>query len=153
MGTIHAGGSMQAFYRFESCLKMNTLVDKINRTQIAMSINGVISIQRVIIRKEVNGIWQTSSKRRITSIMRVKGYDPRFDFYEHEFLYQDTELLALTADGTEIDTKNDFSDFTTEPVVSPSSAAQSISDHPDNAPEINNTDDFKDFTQGAKNEN
>lgn len=152
MATIHAGGAMQALYRFESCLKMNPLVEKINRTQIAMSINGVISIQRVIIRKEVNGIWQTSSKRRITSIMNVKGYDPRFDFYEHDYPYQDKELLSLTADGTEINTKDDFRDFTAKPVMSPSSTAQSISDHPDNTPEINNTDDFKNFTKGANNE-
>lgn len=111
MGTIHASGSLQAINRFESCLKMNPLIDKINKAQIAMALNGIISIQRITIRTEDNGIWQTSTKRRITSIMRIKGYDPRFDYYEHEFLYRDPELFELTSDGGRVDTASDFEEF------------------------------------------
>ena len=114
LATIHGSGALQGIYRFESCLKMNPNIgNNINRTQIAMAIHGVISIQRINITKEVNGLWYSERKRRVTSIMRIKGYDPRYDFYDHEFLYQDPEVFQFTGDGAKVDTDSDFNDFAT----------------------------------------
>jgi type IV secretion system protein VirB11 len=112
LATIHGSGALQGVYRFESCLKMNpTQGNNINRTQIAMAIKGIVSIQRINITKEVNGIWYSEKKRRVTSIMNIKGYDPRYDFYDHEFLYQDPELFELTGDGAKVDSGSDFNDY------------------------------------------
>ncbi|MBY0243990.1 MAG: Flp pilus assembly complex ATPase component TadA [Sphingobacteriaceae bacterium] len=136
LGTIHASGSLQAINRFESCLKMNPLIDKINKSQIAMALNGIISIQRISIRTEVNGVWQVTTKRRITSIMRIKGYDPRFDYYEHEFLYRDPELFDFTSDGGRVDTASDFEQYQEQQPVAAAKAQT------DTNVDLNNQDDF-----------
>lgn len=115
MGTIHAGGSKQALYRFEQCLSENEEVGKIqpvHRLQIAAAISGIASIQKVTILKEVNGVRQATITRKLTSLLHIKDFDPRHNIYEESWLYKDPESFMLTTDATEVDSTNDFNDFT-----------------------------------------
>ena len=111
MGTIHADGAAHALFRFEQCLTESDEVEKINRAQIASGIHGIVSIQKVTIVKEVDGIPQAQIKRRVTAIRAIKGYDPRYDLYEDTWLYKDPEAFMLTQDGVDVKNANDFSDF------------------------------------------
>lgn len=117
MGTIHADGASHALHRFEQCLSENEEVGKVtpaHRIQIASSIQGIISIQKVTILREKNGVREAEIKRKLTALRYIKGYDSRYDLYEDQWLYKDPESFMLTMDGTTVDNTNDFEEFKTK---------------------------------------
>ena len=111
MASIHADGAAHALYRFEQCLTESNEVERINRIQIASSIRGIVSIQKVTLFKEVNGIRQATIKRRVTAIREITGYDPRHDIYEDLWVYKDPEAFMLTGDGQTVNNEEDFAEF------------------------------------------
>lgn len=118
MGTIHADGAAHALNRFEQCLSENEEVGKVtpaHRIQIASSIQGIISIQKVTIPYEKNGVRDAAVKRRVTALRYIKSYDPRYDLYEDQWLYKDPESFMLTMDGPAVDNADDFAEYQTKP--------------------------------------
>lgn len=111
MGTIHAEGASLALDRYEQCLTESEEVEKINRSQIAGAIHGIISIQKVTLVKDVNGVREAQVKRKVTAIRQIKGYDPRYDLYEDSWLYKDPESFMLTADAAVMNNKDDFAEY------------------------------------------
>ena len=94
-GTIHANGAYEATFRFEQCVKEHpecagTIVP---RAQIALAVNGVISIQKTTVRVERDGYVENVIKRKVTALRQIRGYDPKHDLYEDIMLYQDKEAV------------------------------------------------------------
>lgn len=121
MGTIHADGAKHALYRFEQCLSENEEVGKIqpvHRLQIASGIQGIASIQKVTILSEVNGVKTATIKRKLTSLLHIKGFDPKYDIYEESFQYKDPESFMLTADATSVSSTDDFAEYAEDDLLS-----------------------------------
>lgn len=81
IATIHANGVNEAIYRFESCVRDHPEV-KINRQEIGFTINGIISIQNVTLKEEVNGQYTNVVRRKVTALRQVLQYDPDKDVYQ-----------------------------------------------------------------------
>ncbi len=81
LATIHANGINEALYRFESCIRDHPNI-KINRQEIGFTVNGIISIQNITIREEVNGEYINIVKRRVTGLRQIIAYDPDKDIYQ-----------------------------------------------------------------------
>lgn len=81
VATIHANGVEEALYRFEGCIA-DHINAKINRREIGFTINGIVSIQNMTIRREINGEYQNETKRRVTALRQILHYDPDKDIYQ-----------------------------------------------------------------------
>lgn len=94
-GTIHANGAYEATFRFEQCVREHPDCSgsAIPRHQIALALNGVISIQKTTVRVQKNGSFQNIIKRKVTALRQITGYDPKYDKYEDIILYQDKEAV------------------------------------------------------------
>ncbi|MCC2644936.1 MAG: P-type conjugative transfer ATPase TrbB [Burkholderiales bacterium] len=115
MASIHADGAAEAIYRFEQCMLENSEAQNVSKGQIASAINGIVSIQKVTILKEVNGIWENTIKRKVTAVRQITGYDEKHKLYTDQWLYKDPESYMLTTDGNSVPT-DDFSVYQT-PVI------------------------------------
>jgi len=98
-GTIHANGALEATFRFEQCVREHPdcAGSAIPRHQIALALNGVISIQKTTVREQKNGYFQNVIKRKVTALRQITGYDPKHDIYEDIMLYQDKEAVIEEA--------------------------------------------------------
>lgn len=94
-GTIHANGANEATFRFEQCVKEHPdcASAPIPRHQIALALDGVISIQKTTVRVQKNGYHENVIKRKVTALREIKGYDSKYDIYEDIMLYQDKEAI------------------------------------------------------------
>ncbi|MCC2624312.1 MAG: P-type conjugative transfer ATPase TrbB [Burkholderiales bacterium] len=110
MASIHADGAAEAIYRFEQCMLENSEAQNVSKGQIAGAINGIVSIQKVTILKEVNGIWENTIKRKVTAVRQITGYDVKHQLYTDQWLYKDPESYMLTTDGSALPT-DDFSEY------------------------------------------
>jgi Flp pilus assembly CpaF family ATPase len=110
MASIHADGANEAIHRFEQCIKESSEVDNIPHEQIASAINGVISIQKVTILKETNGILENIIKRKVTAVRAITGYDSKHELYTDRWLYKDPESYMFTGDNN-VSNHDDFSDY------------------------------------------
>lgn len=81
IATIHANGVNEALYRFESCVRDHPNV-KINRQEFGFTINGIISIQNIMVKEESHGEIINVSKRRVTALRQIIQYDPEKDIYQ-----------------------------------------------------------------------
>lgn len=81
VATIHANGVNEALYRFESCIRDHPEV-KINRQEIGFTVNGIISIQNITVKKTINGEFQNVVKRKVTALRQILQYDPDKDVYQ-----------------------------------------------------------------------
>lgn len=81
VATIHANGVNEAIYRFESCVRDHPDV-KINRQELGFTINGIISIQNIMVKEELNGELINVSRRRVTALRQIMQYDPEKDVYQ-----------------------------------------------------------------------
>ncbi len=81
IATIHANGVNEALYRFESCVRDHPGV-KVNRQEVGFTINGIISIQNITMREEVDGEYQNVVKRKVTALRQILQYDPNKDIYQ-----------------------------------------------------------------------
>ncbi len=55
---------------------------KINRQEIGFTINGIISIQNITLREEVNGEYINVVRRKVTALRQILQYDPVADIYQ-----------------------------------------------------------------------
>lgn len=81
VATIHANGVNEALYRFESCIADHVNA-KVNRREIGFTVNGIISIQNMTIRQDINGEYQNVTKRRVTALRQILQYDSDKDIYQ-----------------------------------------------------------------------
>lgn len=98
LGSIHADSAKEAIARFEQCVRESSEVEKLPKEPIAGAINGIISIQRVTLIKEVNGIKENVIKRKVTAVRSITGYDRKYDIYTDLWLYKDPETFMQTLD-------------------------------------------------------
>ncbi len=110
MASIHADGAKEALFRLEQCIRESKQVANLSRDQIAGAINGVISIQKVTVLKEKNGIFENVTKRKVTAVRAITGYDATHDIYTDTWLYRDSEAFMLTTDSIMPNT-NDFEEY------------------------------------------
>ena len=120
MASIHSDGAKEALYRFEQCLRESREIGVLPKEQIACAINGIISIQKVTIRKERNGIFENIIKRKVTAVRAITGYDAKHDLYTDQWLYKDPESFMLTADNN-ILAADDFAEYQNTPTDSKNS--------------------------------
>jgi type IV secretion system protein VirB11 len=81
IATIHANGVNEALYRFESCVCDHPEV-KVNRQEVGFTINGIISIQNITLREDINGEYQNVVKRKVTALRQILQYDIDKDIYQ-----------------------------------------------------------------------
>ena len=81
IATIHANGVNEALYRFESCVRDHPGV-KVNRQEVGFTINGIISIQNITLREDIDGEYQNVVKRRVTALRQILQYDTEKDIYQ-----------------------------------------------------------------------
>lgn len=103
-GTIHANGAYEATFRFEQCVKEHPdcANSSVPRHQIALALNGIISIQKTTVRVQKNGYYENIIKRKVTALREIVGYDPKHDIYEDIMLYQDKEAVIEEKNPLEI---------------------------------------------------
>lgn len=87
--TIHANGAREAISRFEQCVAENPESGVIPKEQIAYAVNAIISIQKVTVRREVNGHYDFIVKRKVTALREITGYDKNHDIYEDLYYHKD----------------------------------------------------------------
>ncbi len=92
LATIHASGAREATARFEQCMKESPEAGNVPREQIAFALNGIISIQKVTMREVINGEVTFTTKRKVTALRQINGYDERYDKYIDLFPYIDNEF-------------------------------------------------------------
>lgn len=95
MGTIHANGAYETTFRYEQCIKEHPDCKDmpVQRDQICLALNGIISIQRTTVRVQRDGYWENVTKRKITALREITGYDPKHNVYEDIMYYQDKEAV------------------------------------------------------------
>ncbi len=81
VATIHANGVTEALFRFESCLRDN-LEAKVNRQEIGFTINGIIAIQNITVKENINGELCNTVKRKVTALRQIIQYDMSKDIYQ-----------------------------------------------------------------------
>ncbi len=103
-GTIHASGAYEATFRFEQCVKEHPdcANSPVPRHQIALALNGIISIQKTTVRVQRNGYYENVIKRKVTALREIIGYDPKHDIYEDIMLYQDKEAVIEEKNPQEV---------------------------------------------------
>ena len=81
LSTIHANSGPQALTRFTTCVMMSgvELPHKVVRSNIGDALNILVHLSR------------RNSKRKVTEILAIKGYDPGQDQYQLETLYQSSD--------------------------------------------------------------
>ena len=89
LATIHANGAKEAIHRFEQCINENPEAGETPKEQIAYAVNGIISIQKVTVRREVDGHFEFIVKRKVTALREIRGYDKNHGIYEDIYLHQD----------------------------------------------------------------
>jgi type IV secretion system protein VirB11 len=89
LATIHANGVEEALHRFEGCIADHVNA-RVNRKEIGFTINGIISIQNMTIRQNINGEFQNSTKRKVTALRQIMQYDPDRDIYQ-DIIYDKIE--------------------------------------------------------------
>ena len=100
MGTIHANGAIEAAFRFEQCIKehQDCRDMPVQRDQISMALNAVISIQRTTVRiTNKAGHNENVVRRKVTALMEITGYDPKHNLYEWIPYYLDKEAILEQA--------------------------------------------------------
>ena len=103
LATIHASSAEEATGRFEQCISENPEAGTVPRDQIAYAIGGIISIQKVTVRVEVDGHVQFIVKRKITGLRQINGYDKKHDIYESVYLYRDDGVFEQEAEKPKTD--------------------------------------------------
>lgn len=82
LATIHANGVNEAVYRFENCIQDHPNV-KVNRQELGFTLNGIISIQNIMQRQQLdNGDFQNIVKRKVTALRQIIAYDSDKDIYQ-----------------------------------------------------------------------
>lgn len=89
LATIHASGAKEATYRFEQCILENPEAGNSPRDDIGMALNGIISIQKVTVRQEVDGQIEYVVKRKVTALRQIMGYDKEHNIYQDIYVYRD----------------------------------------------------------------
>jgi P-type conjugative transfer ATPase TrbB len=89
VATIHANGVEEALHRFESCIADHVNA-KVNRKEIGFTVNGIISIQNMTVRKEIDGEYQNTTQRRVTALRQILQYDQDKDIYQ-DIIYDKLE--------------------------------------------------------------
>lgn len=89
VATIHANGVEEALHRFESCIS-DHVGAKVNRKEIGFTINGIVSIQNMTIRQDINGEYQNTIRRRVTALRQIMQYDADKDIYQ-DIIYDKVE--------------------------------------------------------------
>jgi P-type conjugative transfer ATPase TrbB len=90
VATIHANGVTEALYRFENCI-LDFNGARVNRKEIGFTINGIISIQNITVKKSLpNGDFVNQVKRKVTAIRQILDYDRDNDIY-HDIIYDKME--------------------------------------------------------------
>ena len=93
IATIHANGVNEALYRFESCVSDHAGV-KVNRQEVGFTINGIISIQNITLKEEVDGEYQNVVKRKVTALRQILQYDTDKDIYQ-DIVYDQLDFDRL----------------------------------------------------------
>ena len=93
VATIHANGVNEALYRFESCIRDHPDV-KINRQEIGFTVNGIISIQNITLRENINSEYCNVVKRKVTALRQILQYDPDKDVYQDIIYDKISEYLG-----------------------------------------------------------
>lgn len=96
-GTIHANGAYEATYRFEQCVKEHPECagSEIPREQIALAVDGIISIQKTLTRVQKDGFIDTVITRKVTALREITGYDPEHKKYVDIIYYKDEEAAKF----------------------------------------------------------
>ncbi|MCE3268005.1 MAG: P-type conjugative transfer ATPase TrbB [Burkholderiales bacterium] len=81
VATIHANGVKEALHRFEGCIADHVSA-RVNRKEIGFTINGIISIQNMTIRKDIGGDYQNTTQRKVTALRQILQYDAEKDIYQ-----------------------------------------------------------------------
>ncbi|MCC2645215.1 MAG: P-type conjugative transfer ATPase TrbB [Burkholderiales bacterium] len=81
VATIHANGVEEALHRFEGCIADHVSA-RVNRKEIGFTINGIISIQNMTIRKDIGGDYQNTTQRKVTALRQILQYDAEKDIYQ-----------------------------------------------------------------------
>ncbi|MFN8770211.1 MAG: ATPase, T2SS/T4P/T4SS family [Neisseriaceae bacterium] len=81
IATIHANGVSEALYRFESCIRDHPDA-RINRQEVGFTINGIIAIQNVVVKEDINGEINNVVKRKVTALRQIIQYDIDKDIYQ-----------------------------------------------------------------------
>jgi P-type conjugative transfer ATPase TrbB len=89
IATIHANGVNEALYRFENCILEYKGI-AINRREIGFTINGIISIQNIMIKKQQGQEYVNLVKRKVTALRQILEYDTTKDIYQ-DIIYNDSE--------------------------------------------------------------
>lgn len=106
LATIHANGAREATHRFEQCISESPEAGVVPRDQIAYAVNGIISIQKVTLREERDGLVQFVVKRKVTALRQINGYDARYNKYIDLYPYQDNSPFSYDKDEEKPSTEN-----------------------------------------------
>ncbi|MCC2624516.1 MAG: P-type conjugative transfer ATPase TrbB [Burkholderiales bacterium] len=89
VATIHANGVEEALHRFENCIADHANA-RINRKEIGFTINGIISLQNMTVRREVDGEYHNTTQRKVTALRQILQYDTDKDIYQ-DIIYDKME--------------------------------------------------------------
>ena len=81
IATIHANSIYNALHRFESCIREHH-ESVVNREEIAYTINGIIGINNITVKEDINGEYVNKTLRKVTGLRQIISYDNTNDVYQ-----------------------------------------------------------------------